>query len=479
MSKSLGTGIDPLTLIDGGPRPPVFTEGGDFPAYGADAVRYGLLAMSSTQDVRFNEGTIAEGRQLANKLFNASRLVLLRVPEGVDGAGAAPAPATVEDTLDPLAPAGRGGRGRRGDRARSSSTARRRALYRFIYGELCDWYLEMLKPRLYAEDNAETGRVRAARAGRDARAGAPGDPVRDRGDLVAACPAPSDLLMGHRWPEPDAALRDADVEAEVARAIEATQALRDLARRRRRGAGRARAGAARRAPATSASPSTSARLARFEFSANGDEPVATVGVPGGTRARAARPTRSTWRPRSAAPPSAPSGCARRSSASRASSPTRASWPRRPRRSSRPSATSSTSCSRSWTSFHDARGTSAAPRSTCSRSSCSACASGWSACAGCSTALGSPQERFRAVHVVGTNGKSSTVRFTAALLEAHGVRTGAYLSPHLTSFAERIRIGDADRRRRATSAPRSSAPRRPPRRSTGRSPAASASPSSSC
>ena len=60
-----------------------------------------------------------------------------------------------------------------------------------------------------------------------------------------------------------------------------------------------------------------------------------------------------------------------------------------------------------------------------------------------TALGSPQERFRAVHVVGTNGKSSTVRFTAALLEAHGVRTGSYLSPHLTSFAERIRIGDAD------------------------------------
>jgi len=60
-----------------------------------------------------------------------------------------------------------------------------------------------------------------------------------------------------------------------------------------------------------------------------------------------------------------------------------------------------------------------------------------------TVLGSPQERFRAVHVVGTNGKSSTVRFTAALLEAHGVRTGSYLSPHLTSYAERIRIGDAD------------------------------------
>jgi dihydrofolate synthase/folylpolyglutamate synthase len=60
-----------------------------------------------------------------------------------------------------------------------------------------------------------------------------------------------------------------------------------------------------------------------------------------------------------------------------------------------------------------------------------------------TALGSPQERFSAIHVVGTNGKSSTVRMTAALLEAHGVRAGAYLSPHLASFAERIRIGDAD------------------------------------
>src|SRR5918997_747031 len=60
-----------------------------------------------------------------------------------------------------------------------------------------------------------------------------------------------------------------------------------------------------------------------------------------------------------------------------------------------------------------------------------------------TVLGSPQERFDAIHVVGTNGKSSTVRMTAALLEAHGVRTGAFLSPHLTSFAERIRIGDRD------------------------------------
>ncbi|HEV2058846.1 MAG TPA: hypothetical protein VGR11_05775, partial [Solirubrobacteraceae bacterium] len=60
-----------------------------------------------------------------------------------------------------------------------------------------------------------------------------------------------------------------------------------------------------------------------------------------------------------------------------------------------------------------------------------------------TALDAPHERFSSIHVVGTNGKSSTVRMIAALLRHHGVRTGAYLSPHLVSFAERIRVDGAD------------------------------------
>ena len=60
-----------------------------------------------------------------------------------------------------------------------------------------------------------------------------------------------------------------------------------------------------------------------------------------------------------------------------------------------------------------------------------------------TALGSPQESFRSIHVVGSNGKSSTVRMTAAILERHGLCTGAYLSPHLISFRERIRVGEED------------------------------------
>ncbi|TMK40872.1 MAG: bifunctional folylpolyglutamate synthase/dihydrofolate synthase [Actinobacteria bacterium] len=60
-----------------------------------------------------------------------------------------------------------------------------------------------------------------------------------------------------------------------------------------------------------------------------------------------------------------------------------------------------------------------------------------------TALGSPQERFDSIHVVGTNGKSSTARMIAAILHAHGLRAGAYLSPHLVSFAERVRVAERD------------------------------------
>ncbi len=57
-----------------------------------------------------------------------------------------------------------------------------------------------------------------------------------------------------------------------------------------------------------------------------------------------------------------------------------------------------------------------------------------------TLLGMPQHRFASIHVVGTNGKSSVTRMTAALLEAHGLRTGACLSPHLHRWSERVMVG---------------------------------------
>ena len=79
MSKSLGTGIDPLELVD---------------SYGADATRYGLLKMSSTQDVRFSAGMIEEGAKFANKLWNAARFVLTQADTTVEPA---PAGTALED----------------------------------------------------------------------------------------------------------------------------------------------------------------------------------------------------------------------------------------------------------------------------------------------------------------------------------------------------------------------------------------------
>src|SRR5207253_11174532 len=55
----------------------------------------------------------------------------------------------------------------------------------------------------------------------------------------------------------------------------------------------------------------------------------------------------------------------------------------------------------------------------------------------------PQHAYPAIHVVGTNGKSTTTRMTEALLEDAGLRVGAYLSPHVRGWSERIRVGGAE------------------------------------
>ncbi len=139
MSKSLGTGIDPLVEID---------------AHGADAVRFGLLAMS-TQDVRYSAEKVRQGQALANKLFNAARLILATVENGPAHPVAAPRPTTVEDRwiLSRL------------ERAKADAAARVEefdfaklslGLYDFVYGELCDWYLELIKSRPATEELSAT-----------------------------------------------------------------------------------------------------------------------------------------------------------------------------------------------------------------------------------------------------------------------------------------------------------------------------------
>ena len=442
MSKSLGTGIDPLALIDGGPRPPVFTEGGDFPAYGADAVRYGLLAMSSTQDVRFNEGTIAEGRQLANKLFNASRLVLLRVPEGVTRARRrSRRRTTVEDKwiLSRLQAA----EAEVADAIAEFEFHRAtRALYRFVYAELCDWYLEMLKPRLYEDDNAAAAEFALHVLAETLALAHPVIPFVTE-EIWSLLPGERDLLMSHRWPEADAALRDEETEREVGRAIEATQALRKWRDGVKRAARRPRPGAAggRRLRARRRARRAACRASSSPH--NGDHPVATVGVPGGNVAVLAsdQVDLEAEKQRAAERAKVLQAEIKRAEGKLANQGFVAKAPGGGRQGRAREARQAQEGARR--AFMSAAWDLARAEEHLLSLELFGMRFGLERMRRLLTVLGSPQERFEAVHVVGTNGKSSTVRFTAALLEAHGVRTGAYLSPHLTSYAERIRVGDSD------------------------------------
>jgi valyl-tRNA synthetase len=274
MSKSLGTGIDPLDLIDGGPRPPVFAGGGEFPAYGADAVRWGLLAMSSGQDVRFSEERVAQGQNLTNKLWNASRLILLRVDES---ARAGAQPTTVEDRwiLSRLAraKAGLDARIERFDLSRAALE-----LYDFVYGELCDWYLELVKPRLYEGEAAAAGTLLNVLTETVTMAH-PLIPFVTE-EIYSHIPGAEGLLAARVSPA-EVGVRDPEAEAVLARTIEAVQAVRawrDSAEVRPSAVLPARlvaTGYAGTAP-------NLARLARLSLDGDGGaEAVASVPVPGG------------------------------------------------------------------------------------------------------------------------------------------------------------------------------------------------------
>jgi valyl-tRNA synthetase len=272
MSKSLGTGIDPLDLIDGGPRPPVFTEGGAFPAYGADAVRWGLAAMASGANVNFSEERIAQGQQLTNKLWNASRLILLGVgPE----ARAAALPSTVEDRwiLSRLERA-KADVARRIERYDFSHAAL--ALYDFVYGELCDWYLELVKPRLRAGE-AELQATALHVLTQTLALAHPIIPFVTE-EIYSFVPG-ADGLLAAGIPAEHLATDDRAEQA-LGRVIEAVQALRGW-----RDFAGVKPGVT--VPARLAAEGYEetgehvARLARLALRADGSEPVASVPVPGG------------------------------------------------------------------------------------------------------------------------------------------------------------------------------------------------------
>jgi valyl-tRNA synthetase len=132
MSKSLGTGIDAREVIE---------------RHGADASRYGLMKMSSTQDVRFSDGFLEEGRKLANKLWNVARLILTNVGEEAP----AERPSSLEERWI-LARLSASQRQVEAEFAALDFAEVAQVLYHLTFDDFCDWYAEAIKPRLYEGD---------------------------------------------------------------------------------------------------------------------------------------------------------------------------------------------------------------------------------------------------------------------------------------------------------------------------------------
>jgi valyl-tRNA synthetase len=251
MSKSLGTGIDPLDEID---------------VHGADALRFGLLAMSSTQDVRYSDAKVQQGRDLANKLWNASRLILLNTAE----VEAKPAPVRIEDRwiLSRL------------ERTIASVTQKldtydfahaAQEAYAFFWSELCDWYLEIAKPRLY-EAEAEVSANLLWVLERTLALLHPLMPFVTE-EVWAYHPSSKGHLAVHPFPRAEESLFDPAAEAEVERGIELTRRLRTW-----REMVEAPAASKLSGRVEGERPQEFVgRLARFEFTDDGGDPIAAVG----------------------------------------------------------------------------------------------------------------------------------------------------------------------------------------------------------
>jgi valyl-tRNA synthetase len=262
MSKSLGTGIDPLDEID---------------VHGADALRFGLLAMSSTQDVRYSDAKVQQGRDLANKLWNASRLILLNAAPPADG--------TESEDMDRF-------RSRRRERVEDRWILSRmegtiasvtekldtydfahaaQEAYAFFWSELCDWYLEIVKPRLY-EGEAEVSANLLWLLERTLALLHPIMPFVSE-EVWSFHPSRKGHLAVHPFPEVDESLFDREAEAEVERGIELTRRLRAW-----RDMVEAPAASQLSARVEGEQPGEFVgRLARFAFVEDGGDPIASVG----------------------------------------------------------------------------------------------------------------------------------------------------------------------------------------------------------
>src|SRR5947207_6669022 len=181
MSRTLGTGIDPEDALE---------------PYGADATRYGLLKMASSQDPRFSFGPIEEGRKLAIKLWNVSRLIL----QNAGGSDADERPHALEERW--ILARLEAGRAELEDcLERFDFSAAVKLLYRLTFDDFCDWYAEAIKPRLYEED-ADAHATALAALERLLKLLHPVMPHVTE-EIWANLPARETRLIVAPWPEPD------------------------------------------------------------------------------------------------------------------------------------------------------------------------------------------------------------------------------------------------------------------------------------
>ncbi len=147
MSKSLGNGIDPLEIID---------------QYGADALRFTLITGNAPgNDMRFYMERVEASRNFANKVWNASRFIMMNMQQMEAAGNGAAAKATAPD-MSSLADADKWILSKANtlckevtenlDKFEMGIAAQK--IYDFIWEEFCDWYIEMVKPRLYGNDEA-------------------------------------------------------------------------------------------------------------------------------------------------------------------------------------------------------------------------------------------------------------------------------------------------------------------------------------